>query len=537
MARAVDIDGLKLDAIFAELDQTQRPGAAVGIALGSKPVYRRGFGLANMELPLALAPSMRLRIGSTSKHFTALAYLLLCEAGQAHVDDPIVKYLPELHPVTHAITMQQLMAHVSGLRDAHEIAWQLSGSHPQVSSRELLSMYQGMDEVNAAPDTAWSYNNGGYLILSAVIERITGQSLEDVLRTCIFEPVGMFDTLLRRRDCDFVANSATLHATNVAGDYEKSYLGTALAGEGGVVSTVDDMLRWLAHMDAPKVGGAATWLALKSPHTLRNKTSTGYGLGLINGEYRGIETLSHGGGVLGGNSQMLKVPAAGLDVVVMSNRDDISSTVFANRILDTCIADLEPVDATNHASFARGIFHSVSSGRVIQLFEKDGQQTVSVDGFDWAFVRHSDGVLRPAAIWSFIKQSVTLVGDQEHPTSIRFDDFGNFDELTAQRPSTPSDGDRNSDDNAIAGRYRSECTRTDAQVSKSDDGIHVTMHGPFGSMVYPLECLADGLWLAKSGKAIPWNAVLSFDSGESAFRLSSLRNRGLSFRRISRSSA
>jgi D-aminopeptidase len=530
MARTVEIDGLRLDAIFAELDQSQRPGAAVGIALGGKPVYRRGFGLANMELPLAVGPAMRMRIGSTSKHFTSLAYLLLCEAGQADIDDPIVTYLPELHPVTHTITMRQLMGHLSGLRDAHEIAWQFSGSHQPVSSRELLSLYRDLGDVNTAPGTAWSYNNGGYLILSAVIERITGQPLEDVLRVRIFEPVGMFDTLLRRRDSDFVPNSATLHATNAAGEYEKSYLGTALAGEGGVVSTVDDMLRWLAHMDAPKLGSAATWRTLKSSQILRNGTSTGYGLGLINGEYRGIETLFHGGGVLGGNSQMLKVPAAALDVVIISNRDDVSSALFANRILDACIPDLEPVNSMVSGSFARGIFHSVSSGRVIQLLEKDGQQIVSIDGFDWPFVRHPDGVLRPAAIWSFIKQTVTLVGDQEQPESVRFDDFGNLDELPAVRPSVRSDG------NEIAGRYRCESTCTEAEISRKGDATHVTMHGPFGVMAYPLECLADGIWLAKSGKAIPWNAVLSFDSVEHAFRFSSLRTRGLSFRLVSRPS-
>jgi len=530
MARAVDIDGLKLGAIFAQLDQCERPGAAVGIAVGGKPVYRKGFGLANMELPLALCPSMRMRIGSTSKHFTALAYLLLCEEGQAHEDDPVLKYLPELHAVTHAITMRQLMGHLSGLRDSHEIAWQLSGSHPPVASRELLSLYRYIDDVNAAPDTTWSYNNGGYLILSAVIEKITGQSLEEVLRQRIFEPVGMFDTLLRRRDSDFVANSATLHARNAAGEYEKSYLGTALAGEGGVVSTVDDMLRWLAHMDAPKVGSAATWRALKSSQTLRKGTSTGYGLGLINGEYRGIETLSHGGGVLGGNSQMLKVPAAALDVVIMCNRDDVSSALLANQILDACIADLEPAHVTISGSFSRGIFRSRSSGRVIQLLEKDGQQIVSIDGFDWPFVRHPDGVLRPAAIWSFVRQTVTLVGDQEEPESVQFDDFGNFDELTAERRPEHSDGE------GIAGRYGSDSTRTEAEVSTTGDDTQVSFRGPFGVIVYPLECLAEGIWLAKSGKAIPWNAVLSFDPAGDGFCLSSLRTPALYFRRISGSS-
>src|SRR5207248_2998598 len=129
--------------------------------------------------------------------------------------------------------------------------------------------------------TAWNYNNGGYLILSAIIERITGRSLEEVLRERIFEPVRMHDTRLRPWDTDFVPNSAVLHMTRPDGTYEKSYLGTALSGDCGMVSTVDDLLRWLAHMSAPVVGSAASWEVLKTPLTLANGVSTGYGLGLV----------------------------------------------------------------------------------------------------------------------------------------------------------------------------------------------------------------------------------------------------------------
>src|ERR1700730_13922699 len=114
----IAFDQTKIDAIFADLDQCHWPGAAVGIAIGGKPVYRRGFGVARMELPGGLSPGIRMRIASTTKHFAALAYMLLCEDGKATIDDPIGKYLPELHPVTHAVTMRQLMGHVGGLRDA-----------------------------------------------------------------------------------------------------------------------------------------------------------------------------------------------------------------------------------------------------------------------------------------------------------------------------------------------------------------------------------------------------------------------------------
>src|SRR4051812_30505439 len=95
---AVEFDERKIDAVFAELDQCQLPGAAVGIAIDRRTVYRKGFGLASIEIPHRLNPSMRMRIGSTTKHFPCLAFMLLCEEGRASLDAGIIEYLPELHP-------------------------------------------------------------------------------------------------------------------------------------------------------------------------------------------------------------------------------------------------------------------------------------------------------------------------------------------------------------------------------------------------------------------------------------------------------
>jgi D-aminopeptidase len=326
--RAVDFDERRIDAIFGEVNQCHLPGVAVGIAIGRTPVYRKGFGLANLELPVVLSPATRMRIFSTTKHFTSLTYLLLCEEGRARIDDTIGQWLPEMHPVMHAITMRQLMGHVSGLRDAHDICWHLGGLGQRMGSGDLLSLYRDIDDTNSTPDTRWSYNNGGYLLLTAVIERILSRSLEEVLQERVFSRIGMHDTVLRRSDFDFVPNSATLHMTDAHGNYDRSYLGTASAGEGGIVSTVDDLLRWLAHMDAPVVGTKTDWELLKSPLVLNNGTSTRYGLGLLPGRYRGVDTIGHPGGGLGGNAQMIKVPSVGLDIVVLSNRHDVSAIEF-----------------------------------------------------------------------------------------------------------------------------------------------------------------------------------------------------------------
>jgi D-aminopeptidase len=526
MKPAARCDEKEIDRILAELDQCRLPGAAVGIAIGGSPVYRKGFGLANIELPLVLSPATRMRIGSASKHFTSLAYLLLCEEGKAGIDDPIGTYLPELHPITHGVTMRQLMGHLGGLRDAHEISWQFSGTGKAVSSAELLAFYRDIDDANAAPGITWSYNNGGYLMLSTAIERIADQPLEDVLRERIFEPVGMYDTLLRRWDTDFVPNSATLHATNPAGAFEKSYMGTALAGEGGLVSTVDDMLRWLSFMDMPKVGSAATWEIMKAPQTLANGTSTGYGLGLITSRYRGVETLFHGGGVLGGNSQMLKVPSAGLDVAVILNRDDVLGAQLVNEILDACLPDLDPVEKVSKSPLATGTFRSPTTGRVIELSARDDRQIVSIDGYDWPFERQNDGVLRPIPVWSYIKQAVTLDGDPAKPASIQVSDFGNVDALIAVRPA------EHIDPGAITGRYRSDTTGTEVTICENEGSLRLRTAGRFGSTQYRLENLAENIWRARSGTAIPWDGILSFDGRGGTFRFGTLRTSALAFRRV-----
>jgi D-aminopeptidase len=523
----------KIDAIFADLDQCHLPGAAVGIAIGGKPVYRRGFGLASMELPVALSPSIRMRIASMTKHFASLAYMLLCEDGKAAIDDPIGKYLPELHPVTHAVTVRQLMGHVGGLRDVFDICHQFSGTGRRISNADVLSLYRDIDDVNFVPGTAWSYNNGGYNMLSAAIERITGQSLEEVLRERIFVPVGMHDTLLRRFDTDFVPNSATPHMTNAAGGFEKSYIGGAADGAGGMVSTVDDMLGWLAHMDAPWVGQESTWALMKAPQVLANGCSTGYGLGLASARYRGLEMHSHSGSLMGSSSHMVKVPAAGLDVVIMVNRNDVSGAVLADKILDACLPGADPVKEGVRRSFATGIFRSPNSGRVIQLSSSSSvyvgnnepQQIASIDGADLPLEPNDDGTLGPAGIVRSAKMAVTLIGAPEKPASIRFSDYGNLDELFAV-PSAEQ-----ADVGSIAGRYRSDSTGTEATISKTDNGPRLSTLGRFGSAEFTLECLADGIWRAKSPGPMAWGGILSFDTDGAAFRFSSFRTRALIFRR------
>lgn len=539
---AARFDESRVDAIFARLDQCHLPGAAVGIALHGRPVYRKGFGLASMELPVPLTPATRLRIASETKHFTALTCLLLCEDGKASADDPIGRFLPELNAVSRGVTLRQLMGHVGGLHDAHDICWQFSGRNNRVSSEELLALYRDIDSVNVEPGRTWLYSNGGYLLLTAAIERITGQSLEQVLRERVFAPVGMHDSLLRRFDDDFVPNSATLHrakadaafeSTRVRIDapgagFEKARASTAWAGEGGMVSTVDDMLRWLAHMDRPCIGSARTWQAMLAPLTLANGMSTGYSLGLMRGRYRGVETIHHAGGVTGGNAHMLKVPAVGLDVVVMANRDDVIGVLLVNEVLDACVTGLAPVAQAPVRPAVEGTFRSRHRPRVIQLYAKGEQQMASLNGLDLPVEADESGVFWPAGIFSYLRQSIAPRGaDPERPAAIEFSDFGNVDSLERVTPADPAERA------CISGRYRAATIATDATIEEGSEHPVLTTFGRFGTARFRLDALGKRVWRARSmDLAMSWTGgVLRFAEDGAHFEFSASRTWAISFKR------
>jgi D-aminopeptidase len=527
-------DSDAIDAIFAPLNQCHLPGAAVGIAIDGVPVYRKGFGLASMELPVVLSPSIRLRLGSTSKHFTCFAYMLLCDEGIAEIDHPIGRYLPELHPVARNVTMRQLMGNTSGLRDVYDIFGQFNepyahygGPAQSVACSELLRLYCDIDDANAEPGTTWIYNNGGWLLLSLAIERITGQTLEQVMSERIFNAIGMFDSLLQRSDTDFVANRGSQHVTNPKGGFEKMYWGLEnFLGAGALLSTVDDMLTWMAHMDAPSVGSKQTWELMRTPQRLSNGCYTHYGLGLIIDRYRGIETLHHGGNAFGGNVQMLKVPSAALDVIVMVNRQDVWAFTLVGKILDTCLPALEPIRSPSVRPLVTGTFRSPASGRIIQLYDKNGQQIAAMGAAELPLEADDSGVFRCTYLET--KETIKLIGDRAHPDGILLGEFGNVDELTRAREASASDGAE------IIGRYRAEATGIEATIAGAKTDLRLVTAGAFGSVTYQLECIAENIWRAKTASATRigfLGGVLAFDGTKESFLFSSYLTWSLTFRR------
>jgi len=517
------LDEAKIDAIFAGLDQGHLPGAAVAIAIDGVPVYRRGFGLANMELPVLLGAGMRMRVGSITKHFAALVFLLLCEDRQVDIDDPIGRYLPNLHPISREATFRQLMGHTSGLRDAMAVSLVINGAQATTTDTNILAAYESIDDLEFAPGTSWSYNNGAYVLLTAAIQAIAGASLDTLLRERIFLPLGMYDTLLRRWDNNFLPNSATLHFRLPDGRFTRDYMGTEISGAGGMVSTMDDLLRWLKHMDSPIIGSAESWRLMREPQQLTSGRSTGYGLGLVLDQYRGVETISHGGGVVAGNAQMIKVPAAGLDIAIAVNRADVMGADLANQIIDVCIEGLNPRPERNFERRS-GLYLSPRDGRIVELIEHGELQLLAVDAGAPIPVSADDkGRLQLPEFLSFFQQWADVDDDR-----LIFSDFGDEDRLEPlmAAPETAID--------SHLGRYTAPAIGAHAEVATVSGKSQLTVLGAHGTTDYQMTPLAAGRWkLAPQGPFSMMSGLVSFAEDGAGMTLSFGRLRNLPFSRSS----
>lgn len=333
-----------LDALFQPWNRSDAPGLVIGIAHKGVPIYRRGFGLASIEHGTANTPKTKMRIGSTSKHFAALAALLLAEDGKLDIDAPVRTYLPELSGPVGEPTLRQLMNHTGGLRDPYDLPGILlcSGFPAMIPAGTDLELSQRFSSANFVPGERMIYCNNGYHLLSLVVERVGAMTFADFLERRILAPLGMLDTFLLPTDMTMTPGIASFHLPQAGGGYRRGiYPVEELLGSGGMVSSIDDMLRWLAHLrsDKPVVGSTRSWQQMLERPRYSSGASGDYCLGLTREHYRGVEIIHHAGAVLGCLTQMLTVPEHELDIIVIFNRMDANAPATALKVVDILLAE------------------------------------------------------------------------------------------------------------------------------------------------------------------------------------------------------
>lgn len=385
----------RVTALFAPYAKPGSPGAVVGVMRDGEVEFCKGFGLASLELGVPIRPDTRFRIASVSKQFTVTAALMLAAEGKLKLSDPPHKYLPELPPLP--VTIDQMMRNSSGLPDFLELL-RLGGHGLDKPARpeDLFDACTRNRHLNFAPGSRFLYSNTNFLLLGLIVEKLAKKKLGEVLTERIFKPLGMAQTRLVA-EIDAVIPGL---ATGYLGDREQGFRRAAHAypqgGEGGLTSTVEDLLIWSRHFDRPTLGKTIpAQLAAIAPLTGRHANN--YRRGVAVEELRGLATLGHGGLWPGFRTEFLRVPKAGLTVVVIANLGSIDPWRRARAIAALALegnrkmkAALPPITAAEVKPLA-GTWFNAEEPSLFDLAWRDGEAIVTQNGMPFALGRRAGG--------------------------------------------------------------------------------------------------------------------------------------------------
>lgn len=340
---ASDLDA-RIDPIFAAYTSSG-PGCAVGVERAGTVLFSKGYGAADVTTGRAFSPATPTYMASVSKQVAAMAALLLVEEGRLSLADPVRKFIPELPDYADHVTVAQLLNHTSGLRDYFTLGV-LDGVDPDhpFTEADVLRMLARQRGLNFAPGADFLYSNSGYVLVAMIVQRVSGQRLDDFARYRIFTPLGMTHSRFQHDHTADIPGRAHGYES-VEGQWAISDSHLDVVGDGGLYSSVDDMLRWLTNLDRPIVGAKALVMMRASGH-LTDGSPSGYGMGLETSIYRGHELVQHGGALAGYRTSDLWFPNERLGVVVLCNRADARPSELAAQVADVFL----PADAPSYAA-------------------------------------------------------------------------------------------------------------------------------------------------------------------------------------------
>jgi len=333
----------KVDAIFAEYDKTNSPGCALAILKDGKIVYKRGYGMSNMEYNIAISPTSIFHIASISKQFTAAALVKLSLEGKLSLDDDIRKYIPEVPDFGHTITINNLIHHTSGIRDQ----WTLQGlagwrDDDLITEKDILEMLARQKSLNFLPGEEYLYCNTGFTLAGVVVKKITGVSLRDYADSVFFKPLGMTNTHFHSDHSEITPNRTSAYYKDDKGKWKISIPVFDNYGATSLFTTVEDLAKWDENFYTKKIGGEAFIKAMRLTDKLNDGTPQNYASGLVLNSYKGYKTEGHAGADAGYRSNLLRLPEEHFSVIVFANLANINTPMLSNKVVDVFFKDKSP---------------------------------------------------------------------------------------------------------------------------------------------------------------------------------------------------
>ena len=310
----------QFDAWLGRHFKPSEPGVAVIATRDGKVIFRNGYGMANIELGVPVKPAMVFRLGSLTKQFTAVAILMLMERGKLALEDRITKYIARYPVHGHKITVEHLLNHTSGIKSYTDMPEFWKDAKEDKSVEEQIAFFKDQP-MDFKPGQSWHYSNSGYLLLGAIIEKISGQTYETFLQQHIFDKVGMADThfdlphkIIPGRVQGYSRNPTTNAVENEA------YISmTRPHAAGSLASSVDDLAKWDAALYTERLLSQHALQQAWTPLTLKNGRHTHYGYDWGSVPLEDVTVIEHGGGIHGFATHAMRIPERRLYVAALSN--------------------------------------------------------------------------------------------------------------------------------------------------------------------------------------------------------------------------
>jgi len=379
----------RVDRIFERWAKTPTPGCAVGVEHQGQVLYARGYGLANLEYGVRIKPDTVFESGSVAKQFTSAAIALLALDGKLSRQDPVRKYVPELPDFGGApITIQHFLNHTSGLRSQWPMLT-LAGRPPGFAVHtvpEILELVSGYTELNFRPGDDYLYNNTAFTLLGVIVQRVSGTSLNAFTQERLFKPLGMTKTEWREDFAKVVPDRATAYRMVADSQFRQYMPFTNVIGNGGLLTTVGDLLKWNENLDRPKVGGQAMVDAMQTRGRLNDGFVNEYAEGLTVTDYRGVGEVSHGGSTAGYQTYLARWPGERLSVAVLCNTTGVNPGSYAHQVADLLLGPvLKPRPVARRVEAPAGALEAVAgtyrespSDAVVRLTYDKDKQTLRV---------------------------------------------------------------------------------------------------------------------------------------------------------------
>lgn len=330
---------VKVDRLFTKWDKPDSPGCALAVIQNGEIVYKRGYGMANLEYDIPISPHSVFDIASNSKQFTAMCIVLLARQNMLTLDDELQKYIPEIPRYSHPITLRHLIYHTSGLRD-YLTLMNMSGMicENKYLTEEIIALLARQQSLNFQPGTERLYSNTGYLLLGEIVKRVSGKSLRVFAEEQIFAPLGMKNTHFHDNFKEIVKNRADSYLPKKGGGFQIDMSWHDNAGAGFLYTTIEDLSLWdrnfyeniLGNCGQDLIEEITTICKIKKYENSPRKCA----FGLLLCRYRGLKVIKHGGAWFGYRSDIVQFPEHNFSVICLANVRTFNPTKLVFKVAD-----------------------------------------------------------------------------------------------------------------------------------------------------------------------------------------------------------